>query len=197
MKLRAVLAHCWDESPAAGWYPQAQAALAGLGIATTVPPLPAPDQPVLQDWLDALSAAIGEPDEGLLLIGHSLGAIATLHWLARAEPTTRIAGVLLVAPPIAATGIAEVDRFLDPAPVLRIAALRANRIDALVSLADPWLKPDPLQLADRLRTELQASVRIVSDRGHFAPSSGQSPLPELIEWAAGFLSTPLTATDGA
>lgn len=186
MNVRTVLAHCWTGSPDAGWYPQAREALAAPGIPMRVPQLPRPDRPEPENWLAELSAAIGEPDAGLLLIGHSLGAVAVLHWLARAPEATRVGGVLLVAPPIAATGIAEVDRFLAPPPDLATAGRRAARIDALLSIADPYLKPEPLQLTRRLLTELGARVRIVPDRGHFAPASGQTPLPELLDWAAVF-----------
>lgn len=189
MTLRAVLAHCWTGSPDAGWYPQARDALAALGIPLHVPALPVPDRPEPAAWIAALSAAIGEPGDDVLLVGHSLGAVAALHWLARAPADARVGAVLLIAPPLAATGTAEVDRFLAQSPDLAAARERAGRIDALLSIADPWLKPDPLALARRLLAELGAGTRIVPDRGHFAPSSGQSPLPELQDWAAGVLRT--------
>lgn len=197
MKLRAVIAHCWTGTPGVGWYPQARTALQRLGIDTALPQLPETDEPVLEHWLETLSAAIGERSDDLLLIGHSLGALAALHWLANAKQGTSIAGLLLVAPPLSPIGIAQVDRFLTPAPDLCTVRLRATRIDALFSIADPYLKPDPSQVALLLRTELGATNLIVSDRGHFAPSSGQSPVPELREWAKGFVRTPLPGTTGA
>ncbi|OHE81757.1 MAG: hypothetical protein A2X76_11830 [Lysobacterales bacterium GWF1_69_6] len=190
MTLRAVIAHCWTGTPQAGWYPQAARSLESLGIRTQVPALPDTDAPTLEDWLAALSAAIGEADDTLLLIGHSLGAVALLHWLARAEPTRRIGGLLLVAPPITATGIAEVDAFLAPPPDLAAAGQRVQRSEAIVSLADTYLRPDPLQLSRRLLEELGAQVRLVPDRGHFSPASGHTPLPELMHWARSFLPTP-------
>ena len=193
MTLRAVIAHCWTGTPDAGWYPQAARTLATAGIVPQVPALPDANEPRLEAWLAALSAAIGKADDSLLLVGHSLGAVALLHWLARADPGTRIGGLLLVAPPIAATGIAAVDRFLEPPPDLAAAAQRARRRDAIVSVADPYLRPDPLQLSQRLRDELRAQVHLVPDRGHFSPASGQDPLPELQACARSFLPTPTLA----
>lgn len=189
MNPRAVLAHCWTGSPAAGWYPAASEALAACGIPVCAPALPEPDRPDLEDWLETLSAVIGDADERLLLIGHSLGAIALLHWLARAGRDTRVGGVLLIAPPIAPIGIAAVDAFLTPAPDLAAARRRVRRIEVLLSLADPYLKPEPLPLAHRLLTDLGATVHIVPDRGHFSPASGETPLPELLRWAASYLRT--------
>jgi predicted alpha/beta hydrolase family esterase len=179
---RAVIAHCWSGRPEVGWYPEAARSLAAEGLTVQVPALPEPDEPRLDEWLAALSGAIGEADDSLLLIGHSLGAVALLHWLARSEPVTRIGGLLLVAPPIAATGIVVVDRFLDPPPDLAVAGRRVQRREAIVSLADPYLLPDPLQLSRRLLSELGAQVRLVPDRGHFSPASCQTPLPELLDW---------------
>lgn len=188
MSWRAVIAHCWTGSPEAGWYPQAAQTLTDAGIDAEVPALPDSDNPKLDAWLAALSDAIGVADESLLLIGHSLGGIALLHWLARAEPSIRIGGLLLIAPPITPTGIAEVDRFLDPAPDLVMAGQRVLRSNAIVSRLDPYLRPDPLQLSQRLLAELGAQIVLVDDRGHFSPKSGQTPLPELRDWARSFPS---------
>lgn len=182
MSWRAVLAHCWTGTPELGWYPEAVKLFAAHGIALHVPALPDTDQPVLSDWLASLSHNIGEVDERLLLIGHSLGAVALLHWLARYEGDTRVAGVMLVAPPIHATGIVEVDRFLSPPPDLVRARHAAKRIDAVFSQHDQYLRPDPQAVALRLRSELGAQVQLVNDRSHFAPVSGHAPFPELQQW---------------
>lgn len=65
-----------------------------------------------------------------------------------------------------------------------------QRSEAIVSLTDNYLRPDPLQLSRHLLEELGAQVRLVPDRGHFSPASGHAPLPELLHWARGFLPTP-------
>lgn len=182
MSWRAVLAHCWTGTPEQGWYPKAVQAFAARGIALQVPALPDTDQPVLSEWLTCLSQSIGETDDRLMLIGHSLGALTVLHWLARYEGDTRVAGVMLVAPPIHATGIEEVDRFLAPTPDLQRARRAAERIDAVFSQRDPYLRPDPKAVAWHLRSELGARVQLVTDRSHFAPASGHAPFPELQQW---------------
>jgi predicted alpha/beta hydrolase family esterase len=45
----------------------------------------------------------------------------------------------------------------------------------------------PLHVARRLVADLGAHVRVVPDRGHFAPASGHTPLPEVRAWAAASL----------
>lgn len=182
MKQRAILAHCWTGSPQAGWYPQAVAAFAEAGIDAHVPALPETDAPKPLAWQHALDKAIAANEDSLLLVGHSLGAIAILHWLATADASVHVDAVLLIAPPVSPTGIEPVDRFLFPALDFASARRRARRFDAIVSALDPWLRPDPAQVSRRLQVELGAQVRVLPDRGHFSPASGQTPLPELREW---------------
>ena len=53
------------------------------------------DQPDLENWIDAVDAAVSTPDT--LIVAHSLGCLAAAAWLAR-NPG-RVRGALLVAPP--------------------------------------------------------------------------------------------------
>ena len=118
-RMRAVIAHCWTGTPASGWYPAVGTQLRNLGYRVEIPALPEPDNPKPSAWLEALTKSIGMPGRDLLLIGHSLGALAALHWLATTPPDTRIAGLFLVAPPLCQTGLPEVDQFLSPNPDLQ------------------------------------------------------------------------------
>ncbi len=55
------------------------------------------DAPRLQDWLQALEAAVAQAQAPVLLAAHSLGCLLTAHWAARTRLAVR--GALLVAPP--------------------------------------------------------------------------------------------------
>ena len=54
------------------------------------------DRPERGPWLDAIAAAIDEFGDDVVLVGHSLGAIAIAQWAARDHRAVR--GALLVAP---------------------------------------------------------------------------------------------------
>lgn len=55
------------------------------------------DAPELEDWLQALEAAVAGAGEPVVLAAHSLGCLLTAHWAARSR--LRVRGALLVAPP--------------------------------------------------------------------------------------------------
>ncbi len=55
------------------------------------------DQPTLDEWVAALDAAISACAGPPVLVAHSLGVSATVHWAARYPRPIR--GALLVAPP--------------------------------------------------------------------------------------------------
>jgi predicted alpha/beta hydrolase family esterase len=154
------------------------------GIDVRIPALPDADAPRLDAWLDTLDAASIGIDDDLLVIGHSLGAVAALHWISRRPQPARIAGLLLVAPPLQATGIPEVDRFLSPAPDLAAARRRVERAGVFVSDVDRYLLPDPWSVAQRLAAH-GFDVTCLPGRGHFAPGSGLTELPEILSWSAG------------
>lgn len=182
--MRALMVHCWQGAPQVGWYPWAASTLRAQGFAVSLPALPDADAPCPAAWLRTLTATAGEPGKRLVVIGHSLGALAALQWISRGTATGRISGLLLVAPPLHATGIAEVDRFLAPPPDLSGVRARVERATVLVSDADPYLLPDPQAVARRF-AEHGFEVRLAPGRGHFSPASGLTELPELAEWSAG------------
>lgn len=185
MTVRAVIAHCWTGTPAVGWYPAAKSELSALGYHVEVPALPETDAPDPVAWRSALDAIIANRADETLLVGHSLGALAVLHWLAAAPETTSLAGLFLVAPPLALTGIKEVDRFLQPPPNLRAVRGKMRQAAVLVSDEDKYLLPDPGTIARYLETTIGARSLVSAGRGHFSAASGLRSLPELSHWAAG------------
>ncbi|MDR7060106.1 MULTISPECIES: alpha/beta hydrolase [unclassified Sphingopyxis] len=59
------------------------------------------DEPVKDEWVEKIAAAIDAEHEPVLVAAHSLGCHAFAHWFAAASSVARdrIAGALLVAPP--------------------------------------------------------------------------------------------------
>lgn len=177
-RLRAVVAHCWQGSPADGWYPSLARELRdGFGIDVAVPALPDSDDPDPRAWQDALDDAIGSDPGPLVLVGHSLGALAVLRWLLVAPAP--IAGVVLVAPPVGPSHLEVIDRFAVGAHELPAALSKACRAVVAVSDADPYLLPTPAVVAAAF-ADAGAGLLLLPGRGHFSPASGRSPLPEIL-----------------
>lgn len=59
------------------------------------------DEPLKDQWVDRIAAAINAEHDPVLIAAHSLGCHAFAHWFATASSVARdrIAGALLVAPP--------------------------------------------------------------------------------------------------
>jgi uncharacterized protein len=182
--MHAVLAHCWTGSPASGWYPAVAARLRDLGFAVTVPALPATDDPEPGAWHAALHAAIGAPGDAVLLIGHSLGALAVLRWLIAAG--TPVAGAVLVAPPIGPGPYPVINRFMVEADDLHAALARVGQTLVVVSDNDPYLLPSPAVVADAFE-RTGAERLLLPGKGHFSPASGLVDLPEIGPFLAGLI----------
>jgi uncharacterized protein len=54
-------------------------------------------KPDLADWSGAISQAVTDAEDDVVLVAHSLGCLAVTHWLPQA--VDRVGGVFLVAPP--------------------------------------------------------------------------------------------------
>lgn len=174
--MRAVIVHCWTGTPSSGWYPDLAQRLQRMGFEVNVPALPRTEDPDPVQWHDALDAVIREPGRDLVLVGHSLGALAVLRWLATmAAP---VAGAVLVAPPIGPSPVAVVNRFLVTGSDLPIALPWARRSVVVVSDEDKYLLPSPTAVGDVFQ-RAGAERLILPGRGHFSPASGLKSIPEL------------------
>lgn len=60
------------------------------------------NHPVCSDWCDAIEGAVAACEKAPLVVAHSLGCLALVHWYSRTRRL--VAGALLVAPPDPAAG---------------------------------------------------------------------------------------------
>jgi predicted alpha/beta hydrolase family esterase len=140
------------------------------------------DHPVLKVWLQKLSESIAQTTRPLIMIGHSLGALAITHL--PEDVAAKIKGAMLVTPPAASTilQIAEIDpAFAAPPPhkLLYPALLIASRDDPYSSYAE----------SEALAASLGAEVVDAGASGHLNLDSGHGPWPEGLMRFAGFMKT--------
>ena len=96
------------------------------------------DAPVCKDWIETIDKAISAYDlSTVILIGHSLGCMAIVHWAKRFN--RKIKGALLVAP-----SDPEAQQYTFPAK--GFAPVPKNKIDfktiVVASADDPWVSMD-------------------------------------------------------
>lgn len=127
------------------------------------------DFPHKVDWVEALDEVIADCTEPPILVGHSLGCLAIVHWATDHDREVR--GALLAAP-------TDVER-PDVLPLLRgFAPIPRQRLPFQAILAassdDPFLAP---ARAHTLASDWGARLVDLGPCGHLNLASGHGPWP--------------------
>ncbi|MFM2484118.1 RBBP9/YdeN family alpha/beta hydrolase [Celerinatantimonas yamalensis] len=134
--------------------------------------MPDPNEPKVESWLTTLNQHL-QIDHSTILIGHSLGCISLLRFLAQlGQP---IHGVLLVAGFAESIAtLAELDPFSQlQLPYQQLQEQIKHRV-MLYSDNDPVV---PAQYSRRLAEQLMMQTYQMSGYGHFLAKEGVSELP--------------------
>lgn len=153
------------------------------GIDTAVPAMPNSAEPELAAWTAAAREAIGEPDEGLAIISHSLGAITGLRALDECDGEWRLGMFVAVAGCLETPEqLPQLAPFFETPVDLERTMRRTRRILSMRSDNDAIVLPmESAALAARLRAE----ARIVPGGEHFLGVQGWTEFPQLKEWILG------------
>jgi hypothetical protein len=163
---RLILVPRWGGTSADDWYPWLLSELepSGLFASTRFASMPDPETPTIAGWTAALSREVGESSDDVrntVLVGHSVGCQAVLHYLESLPPGMQVSSTVCVA------GWWTVDEPWESiAPWIRyehddgriIAA--AGTIDVLLSDNDPFTA-DSVANAALWWARLRARVRLV------------------------------------
>jgi uncharacterized protein len=179
---RAIIIHCWEGYPEYCWYPQTKKELEEVGYTVEVPLMPTPDAPELLTWLSALQAIIGEPDEELWLIGHSIGTVTIMRYLETLPEGKKVGGVVLVAGYTESLGFKELENFFPNPLNFNKIKNKSEKFVLIHSDNDPFV---PIQYGHRLKEELGAQLIIKPGMKHFSgPVDNEEScvsLPEVAE----------------
>lgn len=163
---RAIIVHCWGGYPEYCWYPWAKKELEAKGFSVEVPAFPETDAPKQAQWVPFLQERIGEPDDELFLIGHSVGCITILRYLETLGGNERAGGVVLVAGFTDDLHFEELKNYFEtPIDFAKIRARSRNGFVAIHSDNDPYVD---LKFADVFKKELGAEVIVKHAMGHFS-----------------------------
>ena len=162
----------WSGTPAHDWYPWIGTKLHGSSSYSPVviADMPDPGLPTIDGWRQAL-AAIAGADPGALsstvLVGHSVGAQAVLHFLAELPEGVQIASALFVA------GWWSVDQpwesirpWVNHSHAHARIRRAAKSLHVLISDNDPFTAGHA-ENAELWRSRLGATVRVVPGAKHF------------------------------
>ncbi len=186
---KVLIIHGWtNRRPVGHWQRSLAAALRDQGHLVSYPQLPNPDQPILDEWLEVLTAELDQFDEvasrasePLIVLAHSLGCVAWMQLADRGllkQPADR---VLLVAPPEPAP-ISPVPTFvmdLSDGRAERVVKGSAREVTLVGSDADVW-QPSGIQAGVGDMIGLEAVV--VPGAKHFSTLDGFTQWQGVIDW---------------
>ncbi|MDE2579277.1 MAG: serine hydrolase family protein [Hyphomicrobiales bacterium] len=138
------------------------------------------EHPALDEWTGNIARAAGAAKKPVVLIGHSLGALAGAF---TAPDLDNVIAAMFVAPP-APDKIRE-NAQIDPAFAERKLRKLAFPSLLVASRNDPW--SSYVQAEERAAT-LGATLVDAGEAGHINPDSGHGPWPEGLLRFAHFLS---------
>lgn len=144
--------------------------------------MPETDVPKLKLWLPKLIETIGEPDDELFLVGHSIGCATILRYLEQLPEGQQIGGAVLVAGFTDDLKIPELANFYGtPMDFAKIRAKSAKGFVNIHSDNDPYV---PLVHSANLKEALGGEAIVLPHRYHFSGPADDEPacteLPEVI-----------------
>lgn len=160
---RIVLVHGWGGKPDSNWLPWLKSKMEEKGFTVAAPEMPNTDHPNLMAWIAKLSEIIGMPEENCYLVGHSLGCITILRYLASLNPGEKIGGAVLVAGFTENPGIKEIANFFERPLDYEKAKVHCGKFIALNSDNDKYV---PVELGHLLQEKLGAEL-LIQHLGHF------------------------------
>ncbi len=78
---RAFIIHGYLSHPGEAWLPWLRVELEKRGYGVALPAMPNPDRPVISEWIAFVAKLVGEPDDGTVMVGHSMGCQAVIRYL--------------------------------------------------------------------------------------------------------------------
>lgn len=175
---RAIIIHGWEGYPEECWFPWLKTELEKLGMKVEVPQMPDTENPMLDKWLPHLEQVVGEPDEGLVLVGHSLANITILRLLERMGEGKKVGKVVMVAGFTDALGYKEIESFFRTPIEWGKIRQHCSKFVAINSDNDQYV---PLRHADIFKEKLGAKVIIEHGKGHMGGSENLKELPSVLE----------------
>lgn len=144
--------------------------------------MPETDLPTLDLWVPKLTETIGQPNDQLYLIGHSIGVATILRYLEQLPAGTQIAGAVLVAGFTDDLQFDELKNFYQTP--LNFAKIKSHLAKGVINIHSDNDQYVPLTYSNTLKQELGGEAIILHNKGHFSgPVDNEescTQLPEVI-----------------
>lgn len=172
---KAFIFHGTGASSNSHWIPWMKEKLEERGLEVYTPDFPTPEDQDLENWMKILEN-YPDIDEETILIGHSTGAVFILSILEKVE---NVKAAYLISGFTGKLGI-EFDElnetFAEKEFNFENIRNSSEELHVFHSASDPYV---PLEKAEELARNLEASLHLKAEAGHFNTDSGYTEFPEL------------------
>jgi uncharacterized protein len=166
--------HGWGGYPNEGWRPWLKDELAKKNIIVINPAMPKTDNPKEEEWVNYLHEVIKNPNEDLILLGHSLGAITILRYIERLNENEKIEAAIFVAGFTNDLGFKELSNFFTKPIEWEKIKSHCDKFIIVYSDNDPIV---PTKYATILKDKLDGVVLEQHNMKHFSGDDGITMLP--------------------
>lgn len=181
---KVIIIHGWDGYPEECWFQWLKKEMEDRGFQVEVPQMPDAATPEIEKWVPYLAELVGEPDNEIYLVGHSIGVQTILRYLESID--TQIGGVVAVAGfyDLIPGSIGGADDEAVAKPWLERpiddAKVRENigSITAIFSDNDPYVALDN---ETAFREKLGAKTIVEHSKGHMGGSDDMTEAPIVLE----------------
>ena len=176
---RVFIIHGWGGSPDEPLYKWLKLKLEKSGFKVVVPEMPNPEKPEIEAWISRLEEILGTPDESTILVGHSIGCQAILRYLEKLNPTSKIGGIVFIAPWLTLSNLESDEdwRTADPwlnTPIRETDVIKHTpKITAIFSDNDSYVPSENIELFKR---RFNAEIVVEHGKGHFTTDDGVEKL---------------------
>lgn len=183
MTKRVFIIHGWDGYPEEGWFPWIKKELENKGFEVFVPLMPNPSEPQIKEWVSSLAKIVGEPDENVYFIGHSIGCQTILRYLETLN-NKKVGGVVLVAPWFVLSDLETEEEKIIGKPWIE-TPIDFNKIKATTNnFVCIFSEDDPVVPLDEniklFKERMNSKIIIEKSGGHFSGGDGITELPSAL-----------------
>ena len=179
---RVLIIHGWGGNPGELQLVWLKNELSRRGFNVSIPEMPHPDEPMIDEWVSHLAQEVGTLDADTFFIGQSIGCQTIMRYLQ--SQTMEAGGCVFIAGWFKLDNL-EADEKKIAEPWLNTSIdfekvkKSARKIVVVLSTNDYYgfVNENKKTFEDKLG----ATVIILENRGHFAPDDGTTELPEVLE----------------
>jgi len=166
--MRVLILHGWGANSQSNWFPWLKKELEKRGHRVYCPDLPDSQYPKIKEWLTVVRNLIGDFND-IVIVGHSLGAVAIPRILEELKEGERIKVGILVSGFVNNPSIEEINDFFKKEVDWEKVKSKADKFFIINSDDDPYV---PLKEAELLHKKLGGELIIEKGLGHINAGSG-------------------------